>query len=93
MIVRWSAAAIAEVDLIAERYREVAPQFGTRLLDQMTRATERLALFPESGRIVPEYGEPHVREIVVRPYRLIYSLGPEGIEVMAVFHGAMILDE
>jgi plasmid stabilization system protein ParE len=55
-------------------------------------ANERLAEFPESGRIVPEVGRSEVREVVVGEYRLMYQLLPEEVEVLTVIHGARLLN-
>lgn len=93
MSVARSVEALEELAHLAARLRDVAPSFETRFLERIFDAAARLGLFPESGRIVPEFGEPHLREVVVRPYRVLYSLGPDGVEVLAVFHGAMSLDE
>lgn len=39
--------------------------------------TKWLGQFPEGGRIVPEFGNPVIREIVVRSYRVIYRVDHE----------------
>jgi plasmid stabilization system protein ParE len=33
-----------------------------------------LADFPEIGRMVPEFRQPNLREIICRSYRIIYRL-------------------
>ena len=40
--------------------------FGYELISEI----DRLADFPKSGRIVPEYRNDNIREIVFRPYRM-----------------------
>ena len=45
---------------------ERAVTFGQFLLN----STKRLADFPEMGRVVPEFDDPSIREIVVRSYRI-----------------------
>ena len=49
-----------------------------------------LAQFPELGRIVPEFGDTHIREIVVRSYRVIYRVdhARHSVEVARFWHGA-----
>lgn len=55
----------------------------------MIAATERLVPFPESGRIVPEFETPAIREVVLRPYRIVYRLvGTDEIHVLTVHHGS-----
>ena len=35
---------------------------------------KRLGDFPEMGRIVPEFDDPAIREIIVRSYRIIHRV-------------------
>src|SRR5262245_38110 len=51
---------------------ERALEFGRLLIN----STKRLADFPELGRVVPEFRDPSIREIVVRSYRVIYRVAP-----------------
>lgn len=47
-----------------------------------------IADFPFSGRKVPEYDIDQIREIIEGPYRIIYHIKPDQIDVVAVIHGA-----
>ena len=44
--------------------------FGYALISE----TDRLREFSEFGRIVPEYRNDDIREIVFRPYRIVYRV-------------------
>lgn len=65
---------------------ERALAFGQFLVSN----TKRLADFPEMGRVVPEFDDPFVREIVVRSYRVIYRVNHEEcrVDVARFWHGA-----
>ena len=54
---------------------------------------ERLAEFPSSGRIVPEFGNRTMREVLWRSYRLVYRLADSNVEIVTVFHGALPLSD
>src|SRR2546430_16208928 len=41
---------------------------------------------PESGRSVPEYHQPDVREVLESPYRIIYRVHEHRVEILAVVH-------
>jgi toxin ParE1/3/4 len=45
---------------------------------------------PEMGRVVPEVGDPAVREIVHGAYRIIYELyhDPDAVFILRFWHGA-----
>ena len=74
------------VSFIAQHNPERAKSFGYELIDQALT----LADLPERGRVVPEISEPSVREIVHRPYRIIYEIFPEQntVYVLRFWHAA-----
>lgn len=41
-----------------------------------------------SGRTVPEFDLAQVREIIDPPFRIIYHIKPNQIDVLAVLHSA-----
>ena len=51
---------------------------------------QTLAQFPEMGRVPPENGFEHLREIIARPYRIIYRFDREKslVEIWRFWHGA-----
>ena len=61
------------VTYIAKDNPERARSFGNELIDSALS----LATFPERGRVVPEIGEPAVREIIHGSYRIIYEILPD----------------
>lgn len=69
------------------------PAAARRLRLRAERVLRRLARFPASGRLIPEFPELPYREIVIPPYRFFYR--PEGkvLWVAAVWHGAQLPEE
>jgi plasmid stabilization system protein ParE len=86
--VRWTREAENQLqgiyDYIARDSREYALQTVGRLI----RRSKQIAEFPYSGRMVPELEAPEIREFIVGSYRLIYTVRPEAVFVVALFHGA-----
>ena len=91
MRVHWTHTAIQHLLAIHERIARDAPLYAQRMADRLTRRSEQIATFPLSGRIVPEYGAPEIREVIERPYRIIYRIKVEQIDVLAVVHSAQLL--
>ena len=58
------------------------------MVDRLTRRSVQIGEFPLSGRTVPEYEMSQVREVIEGPYRIIYWVKPDQIDVLAVIHGA-----
>ena len=54
--------------------------YASVVVAQLIAATDRLVNFPESGRAIPEFKNPVVREVVHRPCRIVYRVvGPDQI--------------
>ena len=86
----WSEQARDDLQsivlFIAQDNPAVAESFGYQLMSQV----DMLAQFPQIGRMVPEENDETIREIIFRPYRIIYKvLGEKRIVAIArVWHGA-----
>ena len=86
--VKFSPQAIDDlatvVSYIAKDNPRRAESFGNELIDQ----TDILENFAKTGRIVPELGEKNLRELVYKPYRIIYRINEakEEIEVLRYWH-------
>ena len=67
-----------------------SPDRAIRFGQFLVASTKRLAEFPEMGREVPEFGDPSIREIIVRSYRVIYRVdhGDCRVDVARFWHGA-----
>lgn len=68
-----------------------SPVYAKRMVDKITRRSEQISDFPMSGRKVPEYESDDIREVIENPYRIIYRIKPDQIDVLAVVHGAQLL--
>jgi plasmid stabilization system protein ParE len=74
------------VSYIARDSPDRAQKFGQTLLDKALSVGE----FPERGQIVPEVGDPLLRQVLHGPYRIIYELVPDSAAVFVTrfWHGA-----
>ncbi len=93
MRVIWTPEAQAHLDSIYQYLKRDAPFYANGVVDKLTRRSEQLVRHPRSGRIVPEYDDDNLRELIAHPYRLVYRLKPDCIDIIAVFHGARQLPE
>lgn len=51
---------------------------------------QRLEIFPESGRIIPEFPELPFREVIISPYRFFYKIKGDAVWIVAVWHDAQL---
>jgi plasmid stabilization system protein ParE len=87
-LIVWAPQALDDVDAIRDYLSRNSVAYATLTVARIVAAVNRLERHPRSGRIVPELGDPAIREIVVREYRIVHRLGHEVTEVLTVFHGA-----
>ncbi len=89
----WSPRAIADLEAIRDHIAADSEQYASLVMARLVAAPDRLLQFPESGRMVPEFGRPNLRELVLRPYRIVYRLRGDVVEIATVFHGARMVPE
>lgn len=87
--IRWTRRARGDLSAIRSFIAQDSPDFAAVVVARIIAATDRLASFPESGRVVPELGIREIREVVHRPYRIVYRLvGADQLHVLTVHHGS-----
>ena len=91
MKVHWTVTAERHLDAIYHYVAQDSPAYAKRMVDRLTRRSQQIGQFPLSGRAVPEYEMKQIREVIEGPYRIIYYVRPDQIDVLAVLHGAQDL--
>lgn len=61
---------------------------GERLGNQLIDKALTLRTFPDRGRIVPEFADPEIREIIFKSYRIVYRVREGHVEVIRFWHAA-----
>jgi toxin ParE1/3/4 len=89
----WSPQSIHDLESIKSFVAGESPHYAGLIVQRLVAAVERLTMFPNSGRVVPEFGDPVIREVLWRSYRLVYRVEGENVEIVTVFHGAFPLSE
>ncbi len=84
----WTEPALEDlrnvVEYIARDSFAYAERFGTRVVE----APKRLAQFPFCGRMVPEFEEENIRELIYESYRIIYLVNGKVCYIVAIIHGS-----
>jgi toxin ParE1/3/4 len=86
--VAWTPEARRTLDEVIEFIAQDSRPGALRVLEQALDAAASLAALPERGRVVPELGDPSIREIFVYRYRLMYRVSAELVAILAFIHGA-----
>ena len=69
------------------------PSAAVRLRKRAEEILRRLAKFPESGRVIPEFPELPHREVLVPPFRFFYRVKGKTVWIVAVWHSAQLPDK
>ena len=85
--VELSPHAVLDLEDIAEPIARDDPEAADRWVVRLANRARRVGAFPRSGRMVPEYGEPNIREVFVGAYRIIYRLDPARVLILKCLAG------
>lgn len=84
--VTFSESSARDLQELKEWYNaQSAPEMGERLIREIFAAVEQLATFPASGRVVPEFDQPWLRELIRPPFRIVYRVDGERVRVVRVW--------
>lgn len=83
----WSGPALEDLRRIRTWVARDSPASARRLASRIREGIENLTDFPMAGRVVPEIGIKTYREIIVRPYRVIYEVrDDDAVVILRVWH-------
>lgn len=90
--VYWTPEARARLKeiqdyIISQEASKAAKEVVTALVSR----TRQLATAPLSGRKLPDYPDDDLREILSRPYRIIYRVSEQQVEILTVMHYRQLL--
>ncbi|HBZ69692.1 MAG TPA: type II toxin-antitoxin system RelE/ParE family toxin [Deltaproteobacteria bacterium] len=86
----WSPQALRDLESIQAYITLDSELYAELVVQRILVSVERLAEFPESGRVVPERNAGNLREVIVRPYRIVYRLRPDLVEIATVFRASRL---
>jgi plasmid stabilization system protein ParE len=71
MKVFWTNKAIEQLKAVHNYHAQISPEYANRLVDLITKRSEQIGNFPNSGRMLPEINLEQIREIIEANYRVI----------------------
>lgn len=88
MTVHWTNSSIADLRAIEAYISRHSTRYARRMIARIFARASRLSDQPDVGRIVAVYDDGILREVLVVPYRIIYRVSEEQIDIVAVVHSA-----
>lgn len=90
--IRLAESALADLEEIRSCYAEQgSPATGERFLRGIADSIGHLGDLPEMGRVVPEFGQKFLRELIRPPYRIVYRLDGESVRIVRLWRGERLL--
>ena len=71
--IRFSRQAEADVEGIYGYIAQESVYYADQIVDDLYSRTQILLTQPDSGRVVPEIGNPHIRKVFEHSWRILYT--------------------
>lgn len=86
----WSPVSRDDLHDIVRFISRNSPQRAQSFAYRLIAQTDVLQEQPEIGRSVPEHHNPLIRELICRPYRIVYRVDHErqSVEIVRIWHAA-----
>ncbi len=85
-MVRWSPVAKADLKEVYTYINRDSKYYAKKVASEIVTRSEALETYPRMGRMVEEFNNPNLRELIIYSYRLIYRISNNNIEVVALVH-------
>lgn len=70
---------------------KASPRWGFGSFAEVLDRIEALTVHPDLGRVVPEFGQPFLRELIHPPLRIVYRRDGGRVRVVRVWRSERIL--
>lgn len=92
MKITLADSALVDLENIKEYYLDLGvPGIGGNFVVAIFEHIETLTDHPDIGRIVPEFNEEHIRELIHPPFRVVYLRGQALIQIARVWRSERLL--
>ncbi|HRG09390.1 MAG TPA: type II toxin-antitoxin system RelE/ParE family toxin, partial [Cyclobacteriaceae bacterium] len=82
----WTDFAIEDLRLIHNYISKDSKLYADRFISKLITRIEQLEKFPQSGRVVPEFDNKILRELIESNYRIIYRIEQNHIGIVRIHH-------
>jgi plasmid stabilization system protein ParE len=92
IVVGFAESALRDLEEIKAWYVEQGvPKVGDRLVVEVFRQAGHLVDHPDMGRVVPEFDQPFLRELIHPPFRIVYRRDPTRVRVVRIWRSERLL--
>jgi addiction module RelE/StbE family toxin len=87
MRLEWSPQASKDLEAIEDYIAKDDPRAAAAWIERLIERAEKAISAPRAGRMVPEWQDPAIREVLLRTYRIIYRIEEDCLRVLTVLEG------
>lgn len=84
----WTEFAIADLKSIHDYISKDSIAYANKFIEKLIMRVDQLENFPNSGKIVPEFGTPLIRELIEGSYRIVFKVNSDHIGIVRIHHSA-----
>ena len=84
----WTADGAGSFEDVVEYISRDSVFYAGDFAEKILLSLEKLKSFPNMGRVVPEYNDPTLRELIYQNYRIVYRLRGSVVYIVLITHGA-----
>lgn len=89
----WTQYALEDLQAIHDYIAQDSEFYATRFVNKLISRVDILINHPKAGKMVPEFENELLRELIEGNYRIIYSIESiTQIGIVRIHHSARILD-
>ena len=86
VVINLAVAALRDLEAVQARYvQQRGPDVGMKLVAEVFQRVQSLTDHPDTGRIVPEFNQPVLREFILPPFRTVYWLDPQRVRIVRIW--------
>ena len=86
--INWTNNAKNDLKDIYDYIAKDSKYYANHFVNKIQNATKKLKRFSEIGRIVPEYSDKSMRELIHYNYRIIYKIDDKNIYIITIIHSS-----
>ena len=90
--ISFAESALADLEEVRAWYTEQGvPEVGEKLIAEILQRIQSLADHPDMGRVVPEFDQTFLRELIQPPLRIVYRRDAGRARIVRIWRGERLL--
>mgnify|MGYP001607616409 CR=1 FL=1 len=92
MPITFAESAVQDMeDILTYHAGQAMPQVGSRLVAEIIADIELLASQPRMGRMVPEFEQDFLLELIRPPFRIVYRVDRDQVRIVRAWRSERLL--